>query len=91
MDLYSLAAREIIKAQELVIGPIALEQAKNVSGLTVSGLDDVRISGNAQDVLSNLVNQYSKFFGRASIEVCKDAIKEVKPPIPQQELPEILR
>lgn len=90
MNPHSIAAVKIIKAQLAIIGPIALDQAKNVSGLKIIDLEKIEITGNGKAILTNLVIEYSKFFGRASIEVCKDALKEIRPPIPQEELPEIL-
>ena len=91
MDTYSLAVSQIIKQQETIIGPLALDQAKKVTGLTIITIDRIKISGDAKEVLTSLVKQYEKLFGKASIEVCKDAIKEIKPKLPSEELPEILR
>ena len=91
MDIYSLAASQIIKQQQAIIGPLALDQAHKVPGLKFSNSDTVEILGDAKGILENLVKQYEQLFGQASIEVCKDAIKEVKPPIPQSELPAILQ
>lgn len=88
---YSLAVGKIIKEQEAIIGPIALEQAQKVSGLEVSSLDDIKISGNAKDVLSNLVEQYAKLFGQASIEVCREAVRESKAKLSKDDLPTILQ
>ena len=91
MDIFVLAAQQIIKAQVAVIGPIALEQAKTISGLKVINADQVEISGNPQQALEALVKRYANFFGQASIEVCKDVIREIKPPIPATDLPDILK
>lgn len=91
MDIYSVAISQIIKQQQAIVGPLALDQARKVSGLKISTLDDIKFSGDAKLVLEGLVKQYEKLFGQASIEVCKDAVREVKPPIPQNELPTILR
>ncbi len=91
MDIYSLAAIQIIKEQQAVIGPIAVDQAKRVPGLSVDTMGDVKIIGDGKETIAKLVGQYEKFFGEASVQVCKDAIKEVKPPIPNDELPEILK
>lgn len=91
MDLYAQAVAKIIKEQQEIIGPIALEQAKKVSGLEVTSVDDVRISGNKKDVLGNLVNQYSALFGRASVEVCKEAFQSFSSKIPASDVPDILK
>ena len=91
MEPYSQIVSQIIKDQQDIIGPIALEQAKKINGLTITSLDNITISGDAKDVLSNLVDQYSKLFGRASIEVCKEAMRDSKSTLKPEEVPEILR
>lgn len=85
------AVSRIIKEQQSIIGPIAIDQAKKVAGLEVSGVDDVKITGNKKTVLENLVNQYAKLFGRASIEVCKEAFSSVSDKISPTEVPDILK
>ena len=42
-------------------------------------------------VLEKLVKQYEKLFGQASIEVCKDAVREVQNTVSKADLPEILQ
>lgn len=91
MDPYAQAISNIIKEQQAIIGPVALDQAKKVSGLEVTSADDVKIAGNKKEVLTNLVIQYSKLFGRASIEVCKEAFSSVASKIPSSEVPDILK
>ena len=91
MDQLVLAAQQIIKAQQSVIGPIALDQARHVSGLTVDTPNNVTISGNPKKILAELVDKYAEFFGQASVEVCKDAVRELTPPIPSSDLPDILK
>ena len=91
MDQYSQIASQIIKDQEAIIGPVAIEQARKVQGLEITDVDIVKISGNAKDVLFHLVEQYSKLFGRASIEVCKEAVHEAKTDLKKDDLPEILQ
>lgn len=91
MDAYAQVVSNIIKEQQAIIGPVALEQAKKVSGLEVTSSDDIKISGNKKEVLNNLVNQYAKLFGRASIEVCKEAFQVYSDKIPASDVPDILR
>jgi hypothetical protein len=91
MDSYSQLVSTIIKHQEIIIGPIALEQAKKVEGLDVTNLDNVQIKGDEKEILNNLVGQYFKLFGNASVEVCKEALIDSKLEIPKEKLPEILQ
>ncbi len=86
--------KSIIEHQQLVMGPLALEQANKVTGLNVSdGANiQVKITGSDSDkILTELVEKYEQLFGRASVEVCRDAVKEVKPPVEVDQLPQILR
>lgn len=91
MDPYVEAISRIIKEQQSIIGPIAIDQAKKVVGLEISGVDDIKLTGNKKEVLGNLVNQYSKLFGKASVEVCKEAFSSVSDKISPSEVPDILK
>lgn len=91
MDLYAQVVSRIIKEQQEIIGPVALDQAKKVSGLEVNSADDVKVIGNKKQVLEGLVNQYAKLFGRASIEICKEAFTPYSDKIPATEIPDILK
>lgn len=91
MDSVAQAASKIIKEQEAIIGPIALDQAKKVSGLAVTTSDDVKITGNKKQTLENLVKQFEKLFGKASVQVCKEAFEPFSEKIPQTDIPDILK
>lgn len=91
MNIHSNIARAIINAQTSVIGPIAVEQAKSVKGISFSNINDIKLKGNGKSILEELVSVYSNFFGQASVEVCKDAIREMNPPVPLEDLPDNLR
>lgn len=91
METYALIASTIIKEQETIIGPVALEQAKRVTGLEVTNLDTIKINGDAKHVIADLVEQYAKLFGRASIELCKEAVRETKLAMSPEQLPDVLR
>ncbi len=91
MDPYVEAVSRIIKEQQSIIGPIALDQAKKVAGLQIGGADDIKIIGNKKEVLSGLVGQYAKIFGQTSIEVCKEAFSPVSSKIPSIDTPDILK
>jgi hypothetical protein len=77
--LYSQLVAKIISAQEAIVGPVAKEIAGKVTG----------IDNPNKQVLENLVKEYSGLFGQASIETCKDAIKDIVNP--SVDLPEILK
>ena len=91
MNPVAQGASRIIKEQQAIIGPIALDQAKKVSGMQVASADDVKITGNNKEVLNNLVSQYEKLFGKASVEVCREAFEPFSDKIPAAEVPDILK
>ena len=91
MDPFAQAISKIIKEQQAIIGPIALDQAKKVHGLTVNAVDNISVQGEKKAVLGDLVNQYAKLFGKASVEVCKESIEPFADKIPATDIPDILK
>lgn len=84
----------IIAHQQLIIGPLAIEQARQVSGIQVTDAAalKIQITGtNIQEITGKLVAMYERLFGQTSVEVCKDAVKELKLQIDNADLPPILR
>lgn len=92
MSEYNQVAISIIKEQELIMGPIAWEQAGKVSGLRIDIVKhEANIEGDTKEVLEKLVAQYEKLFGRASREVCRDAVRPLLSQIPQEVIPTVLQ
>ncbi|MBI5123608.1 hypothetical protein HZA75_07155 [Candidatus Roizmanbacteria bacterium] len=92
MDVFAQLAESIIKEQETIIGPVAFEQALRVPGLKVDQkTHKVTLDGNNKEILEKLVKQYEQLFGRTSIEVCKEAVRETKVNISKDDLPDILK
>lgn len=85
---------KIIKEQERIIGPIAWSEAKKVAGLEVidqkTGQVDI-VGTNALEVIDQLVAQYEKLFGRASHEVCREAVSGLIGSLSPNEIPISLR
>ena len=92
MNIFAQITEKIIQEQESVIGPIALEQAKKVPGLTINWENhEVILAGNEKEILNQLVNNYKHLFGQASVEVCKDAVRSITSSVPKSELPVLLQ
>lgn len=92
MDIFSQLVEKIIEEQESIIGPMAMEQAKKVSGLSFDvTTNTVKFTGNKTTVLENLVEKYQELFGQASVEACKEAVKETIGGIPKDQVPILLR
>ena len=91
MDIFAQIAEKIIKEQETIIGPVALEQARKVSGLIINWeKHEVKLEGDKKEIVEKLVEQYEYLFGQASVEVCKDAVKDIISQIPQNQRPQLL-
>jgi len=92
MQDFSQLAAKIIEAQEDILGPIALDLAMNVDGLRIDGATrNVSIEGNGTDVVEHLVEQYQHLFDKASVELCKEAVRSMLVHIPKDAIPPLLR
>lgn len=92
MDVYVQIAQKIIAQQETIIGPVAVERAKSVSGMSVDWANHtVTISGNGSKVIDDLVEQYKLLFGQISVEVCKEAVGRLAQQLSPEQMPASLR
>lgn len=92
MSAYQDIVLAIVREQENIIGPVALEQANSISGLVVNfDNNQVEISGDPQTAITKLVEGYRQLFGNISVDVCKSVVHRVAPNIAQDELPAVLR
>lgn len=91
MDIYIELAKKIIKAQEDVVGPLALEQAKRVNGVKIgTSSQDLSLEGDEKDVVNRLIKQYEGLFGKVSLEVCKRAALSITQSTQKDQLPPLL-
>lgn len=92
MDIFAQIAEKIIKGQQDIIGPVAIEQAEKVEGLTVDWTTHkIVFSGDKKDIVEKLVEQYRELFGRASVEVCREAVRGIISQIPNDQVPFLLK
>jgi hypothetical protein len=89
-NIYATLASAIIKQQELIVGPIAWTEADKVGGLTVRG-ESVIVKNDGKKVIESLVKQYETLFGKASVLVCKDAVKNIVIEADKKTIPSILQ
>jgi hypothetical protein len=83
----------IIKEQELIIGPVAWEEAKKVQGFRVIDpkKGEVAFDGDPKQILDNLIARYAVLFGRASDEVCKEAVQDLIAELTPDQIPSGLK
>lgn len=93
MTIFDQISIRIIKEQELIIGPVAWDEAEKVPGFHVVNQQagEVTLDGDAKEVVGKLVAQYTRLFGRASTEACKDAVQDLLVDLPQDQVPAILQ
>lgn len=92
MTILQTMAIRIIQEQELIIGPIAWDEATKVQGMTVEyAKREVNLTQDDPAVVDRLVAQYERLFGRASREVCREAVRDIISEVPQDKLPAALR
>lgn len=93
MTIFDQISVRIIKEQELIIGSLAWEEAKKVSGLKVidQNKGETIFEGDAKEILNRLVAQYTRLFGQTSSEVCKDAVQDLLAELPKDQIPSSLK
>jgi hypothetical protein len=87
-------ATRIIKEQELIIGPLAWEEARKVPGVKVIDpkKEEVHLEdGDLKVIIDRLVAQYERLFGRASHEVCKEVVQDLIAELPPDQIPPSLK
>jgi len=93
MNPFDQIATKIVKEQELIIGPIAWQEAEKVAGLHVTpSHEGVSIdNGNGDKVIDRLVGQYENLFGRASREASRQAVASLLADLTPAQVPVSLR
>lgn len=92
MDVYSQIAIKIIKSQENIIGPVAVEQAKKVHNIKLNwDKQELSISGDEADAIDSLIDIYKNLFGQISVEVSKEAAASLINKLGKNQIPEALK
>ena len=92
MTVFDQIPIRIIKEQELIIGPLAWDEAQKVIGLLIDQSHSfVSFTGDEKDIINRLVMQYERLFGKASHEVCKEAVQDLLAEMPPDQIPSSLK
>lgn len=92
MTLLTSIATKIIKEQELIIGPVAWNEAKKVKDLVIDEEDhEVSLKKEDSAVVDQLIERYEKLFGKASLEVCRSAVRDIIGEMPPEQIPALLK
>jgi hypothetical protein len=91
-EVFSEIALKIIDRQRSIVGPVALEQAMQVSNMAVDWNNrKVSFFGNKANAIDELVRKYEQLFGQISVEVCRDAAGRLVSQLPPEEQPKTLK
>ena len=89
LEIYKSIVLAIIKEQENIIGPVAIMQANVVKGIELqNGTVQFTTDEDPKIIVHRLVEAYAELFGRASIELSKEAVRYLNPP--KNILPKVL-
>jgi hypothetical protein len=92
MDVYAQIVESIIRHQEEIIGPVAIEQAEHVQNLHLDWQQHaVTITGEPVVVIESLVQAYKDLFGQISVEVSKEAAGSLLARLQPNSLPPSLK
>ncbi len=90
--IFTQMVQKIIAQQEAIIGPIAVEQAQQVSSLKINWANhEIEIAGEPQQALDDLVAQYKLLFGQIAVETCKEAVSKLVLGLPANQQPKSLQ
>lgn len=91
-DLYDQIAEKIVAQQELVIGPIAIERAKEVSDLNIDWNNHtIGVKGDPKRAIDHLVGQYEELFGQVAVDTCREATNKYIAQLSPDQIPQSLR
>ncbi len=93
MTTLDTIAEKIIKEQELIIGPMAWDEAIKVPGLRVDkvGKSVEVVAEDGKGSIDQLVARYERLFGQASHEVCREAVMSITTDLLPGDVPLSLR
>lgn len=92
MSVYAEIIEKIIKGQEAIIGPVAVEQAQRVAGLKLDWTKhEVVLEGDESKVVDDLIEVYKELFGQISVEVSKESAASLLGQLNDNEVPQALK
>lgn len=91
-NIYTEICSQIITEQSRIMGlGLALEQTKHVEGLSVDPKTlHCDVVGDGSKVINDLIESYSSFFGKAAVEVCREAAAKFLVNLPLNQTPTLL-
>ena len=92
MDVYAQIVESIIRHQEAIIGPVAVEQAEQIPDIKLDwSKHEVTIQGDPAKAVDKLITVYKNLFGQISVEVSKEAASPLLGRIQSGHMPHMLQ
>ncbi len=93
ISVFNQISIRIIKEQELIIGPLAWDEASKVEGLSIIDRKkpEVSVTGDPKAVINALVARYEQLFGRLSRDVSREAVVDLTADIPAEDIPSSIK
>jgi len=90
-DLFAQMAEKILRRHERILGNVAIRQAVKIEGLKVDPQTYlVSFEGDKKVLVEKLILQYEKILGGVSIVLSKEAVKDIVPQVPPDQIPQLL-
>jgi len=90
--IFDQIAEKIIEQQEAVIGPIAVDQAKQIQELKINWPQhEVDVTGNPQEAIDDLVEKFKELFGQIAVQVSKEVAGPMLAQLPANQIPDSLK
>jgi hypothetical protein len=86
MSGFNAVATAIIAGQQKVMGPVAINLARSVSGITVGDDGSATVSGGI-DAVDALVKTYSGLTGQLGVRMCHQAAQQALQQHPDVQVP----
>lgn len=87
MAALDAVASAIIEGQRAVMGPVAVNLAQRVPGITIDAGGDVSVAGDGITAIEHLVQQYSSVTGKLGVRMCFQAARPVLDRYPDVAIP----
>lgn len=91
MDTFEKIAQKIVEEQELIVGPLAREEALRVVGVSIPAEKQLLLVGDKRQLIDQLVARYERLFGLASVQVCHEAAAPLLPDLKEDQVPSSLK
>lgn len=89
MSDYNDLVKGMVQQMETIIGPVAIRQANQISGLETNG--ETIIKGNPARIVKQLIEKYMVITGPVALTLAKKAARPILKKDPKLKVPDLLK